>query len=163
MFSIKQLEELAKQTIENADSLQVFESIDDKDGHARFVEGNGTTITATGVEYNYVKWSLSGSHLMFVLDFTLASGNALSTDGMGASYTLPQWIYNKLFPAIEPYLDAKQFDTSYNGYAISGTRMAFYIYKHSTESRVEIKNIAFDASANDNHCRVVFDFLIDNE
>ena len=133
----------------------------DKDGHPRFIEGAGENTAVTGVTYNYSKWSLSGSHLMIVLDVMIAGDTALSTNDFDTTFDIPKWIYDKLYPAIGVYLDAKNFDTSYNGYGLSGTQIGFYIYKDN--GKLRLRNISYTASSADEHCRVVFDFLIDNE
>ena len=133
----------------------------DAEGHPRFIEGDGENTEITGITYNYTKWSLSGSHLMIVLDVMIAASTSLATNDFDTLFEVPQWIYDKLYPAISSYLDAKNFDTSYNGYGLSGTQIGFYIYKDN--GKLRLRNISYTASSADEHCRVVFDFLIDNE
>ena len=78
--------------------LKAFENIVDKDGHKRFIEGDLEEIEHEGVTFNYAKWSLSGSHLMIVIACSLANGTAVTSSWGVGNVTLPQWVYDKIYP-----------------------------------------------------------------
>lgn len=143
-------------------SVYDFEHIVDKDGHNRFIEGNGTPTTFEGVTYNYTKWSLSGTHLMLVCDIKIAGETALATNDITVDFAIPKWVFDKLFPSIDPYLDAKKSDIRVSGYVVSGLSIESYCYKVS-ESTIRICSLAHTAGASDEYARIEFDFLIDNE
>ena len=98
-------EEQVKKMIQNALSsgqmkdVKVFEDIVDKDGHARFIEGDIDLAATTpeGVTKVYGKWSLSGSHLMIVLAGVIADGTTIG-GAIWAKVNMPSWIINKIYP-----------------------------------------------------------------
>ena len=158
MFSKNQLEELALKTIENADSLQVFESIDDKDGHARFIEGSITS-EAEGLTITYGKWSLSGSHLMFVLAGTYAENTTL-TDGdvLGVANNIPDWIKDKIYPIKDPVVESSLFE----GMNSDWTTYNLTVLLNKMANMVIVKNGTITLSKA-GAFRFAFDLLIDNE
>lgn len=74
----------------------LFETITDRHGNKRFIEGNLTTSEIVGVTYNYAKWSLSGTHLMLVLGFTIDPNTTIVVNTVLASVVLPQFIRDKI-------------------------------------------------------------------
>lgn len=73
----------------------ICENFNDKNGNARFVEGNITVDTQEGLNISYAKWSLSGSHLMIVIAGDVISGyNA--TLSLKTQINLPNYIRNKI-------------------------------------------------------------------
>ena len=78
----------------------------DKDGHKRFVNGNGVPAEITGFTASYCKWSVSDSHLMIVLAGTFADESELQNSGL-AEYDLPSWIKDKISPVWSVYIEAK--------------------------------------------------------
>lgn len=73
-----------------------LESIVDKDGNPRFVEGDITMETIEGITQTYGKWSLSGTHLMLVLAGTIANNTILSGTPKFATISLSSYILNKV-------------------------------------------------------------------
>ena len=92
--------------------LKAFENIVDKDGHKRFIEGPITGITITGLTFTYNRWSLSGSHLLYVVAGKIDNGAVLPNQTLCRAY-LPQWILDKIIPVASTRLDIKTI-TCYN-------------------------------------------------
>ena len=157
MFSIKQLEELAKQTIENTDSLKVFENITDEKGHKRFVEGNITTSSIEGVSFTYGKWSLSGSHLLVVLCASIEDETVIPFTQLG-QFELPQWIADYLVPLYTDVISAKTESL----FAQDGTSQSMSIYTTKTGNIVKIISGGLTLTS-DRNIRIALDFLIDND
>ena len=160
MFSKNQLEELAKQTIENASELKVFENITDEAGHKRFIEGNGTPLEQEGFTSVYCKWSLSGSHLLMVLAGTIASGTTLALNTLLAKFTLPSWIQSKIYGVKVNLLEYKAVACITDSYTTE--TMNVYFDKMSDGVGIYVNVSAFTATSNDAF-RVELDLLIDNE
>lgn len=171
MWTDRQVRSMAVDSVEEKEDLKVFENIVDKDGHKRFIEGNGTptavedneTPTAVeGVTFNYAKWSLSGSHLMVVCDIKITAETVLSNNSISVDFTPPKWVLDKLYPSINPYLDAKKIDVRTAGYVVSGSYLDCYCYIND-ETDIRISNLAHTAGEADEYVRIEFDFLVDNE
>lgn len=77
----------------------LFEKIKDKDGHLRFIDGDGTPLSLSGVSTTYCKWSLSGTHLMLVVAFYVEDGVTIPQYAQIGQYNLPEWILNKIVSA----------------------------------------------------------------
>lgn len=134
-----------------------LENIVDKDGHKRFIEGDFTPETISGVTYTYHKWSLSGTHLMFVLAGTIADTTALPFSAL-AYITLPSWIFNKIYPTYGIVIERKsQLFGSSDTTTQSGTAILF---KDTTQIRISLASITMTATRS---FRIAFDLLIDNE
>ena len=140
-----------------------LEGILDKDGHQRFIEGNGTNGEHSGISYDYSKWSLSGSHLMLVLAGTI-DANALLPDNVAlTSFELPEWIRNKIYTvAGYQVIEAKEISVW-----ISGTISEAYkeqILLQKTSTGVLIAKATRTQTASESECkfRIQFDLLIDN-
>ena len=73
-----------------------LEGILDKDGHARFVEGAGTTTALTGFEFTYARWSLSGTHLMLVLAGNVEANTSLADNTDIVTFAVPSWVLDKI-------------------------------------------------------------------
>jgi hypothetical protein len=141
-----------------------LESIVDKDGNLRFVEGNITMETIEGVTQTYGKWSLSGTHLMIALVFTVDADTVLPSSRAIARITLPQFILDKITPLDQnEYVDGKIFymrgktnwwQTTYN-LNIMLAKNPNYIYFSTTS--------AIPTITNDCVVRIQFDLLIDDE
>ena len=161
MFSLKQLQEIAKSTIENADSLKIFENIVDEDGHERFIEGNGSVeASRTDIHTKYLKWSLSGSHLMLVACFEVDNG-ATFAGGRPFIFELPQWIMDKIVPVwnnryIINYTGAfygDDFTSQSYGCVLDKVDNKLKFYFHTGSLTLTKKRAT----------RIEFDLLIDNE
>lgn len=152
-------------SIDEDSKVAIFENIVDKDGHNRFIECDIELLSnlPSGTEKLYGKWSLSGSHLMIVVAFSLVNG-AVMTAGTSSSFiadiVIPEWIYNKIVPLysniIAPY-------TVFKAFGSGGVTQNIEIrcIKQS-ENTLRIDSYNFTAS-DDRTIRVQFDLLIDNE
>jgi hypothetical protein len=87
-----------------------LESIVDKDGNPRFVEGNITMNTIEGVTQTYGKWSLSGTHLMIAIVFEADANTVLPSTSVITLIPLPKFIADKITPLDQTtYIEGKLF------------------------------------------------------
>lgn len=137
-----------------------FENITDKDGHKRFIEDNITMETIEGVTQTYGKWSLSGSHLMIVITFSVENGINFPATTI-ATVNIPSWIVEKI---VNVFVNAtyvcieriKGYDATVN------TQELLCVLRKTTGGSIEINTGSLTlTSAKD--FRVEFDLLIDNE
>lgn len=136
-----------------------FEKIKDADGHLRFVEENLDTATISGVTFTYSKWSLSGSHLMFVLAGTVENGTTIANATQMATSGMPAWIFNKIYPVFATEgIELKEFYLYDNSY---GTQIGKAVLRKQTNFMeiVLADNITLTANRG---FRIQFDLLIDN-
>lgn len=132
----------------------------DKNGNKRFIEGEGTPATITGMTITYNKWSLSGTHLMIVVAGTFYN----NLDGINElmSYTFPDWINNKIM-AISPNGEIERYKPIYYRYITQAVYQSNAIIK-KTDSGVSIfQGSSIDASQEKVVFRIQFDLLIDSE
>lgn len=162
MYSKPQLLEAVEQEAE-VNGLKAFENIVDKDGHKRFIEGEGEEMAdyPAGFTTTYSKWSLSGNHLMLVLAGTIEASSSINTSQI-FKFTLPQWIYDKLYPSIDPYLDFKSIPTTSSGFSTTDT-FTVCLVKQINSTEVRITALAKNFAASKTAFRIAFDFIIDNE
>lgn len=160
-------EEQVKKIIQNALSsgqmkdVKVFEEIVDKDGHARFIEGEmDTRAFSDGVEFSYAKWSLSGSHIMFVLAGKINNATSWSFTNV-CDVDLPEWIYNKIVAYPSNYIDSKNFPVANVDYNTNQSLTVFF-QKIPNLKKLRFYFASFTATA-DRYFRIAFDLLIDNE
>ena len=136
-----------------------FENIEDSEGNKRFIEGNGTPATITGVTSAYCKWSLSGSHLMFVYAGTCDDETVLPAEDL-VTFELPSWILSKIYPV---------FDT--NKIAIIPVKLYGSDWQTQDANLIVLKYqnyIIFYLTSSvtlnaDRSFRIQFDLLIDND
>lgn len=133
---------------------QLFENITDSAGNKRFVEGDITMETIEGVTQTYGKWSLSGSHLMIVVCFDIASNTTLSNAQLLFSLRPNDFIYNKITPLHSDNVDRRTcFDSRGN--------KSINVVLTKTNNLLSVRNVtAFTADA-DRTFRVQFDLIID--
>ena len=141
-----------------------LEGILDKDGHARFIEGDGTSTTQEGLTVSYCKWSLSGSHLMLVFAGALDANYVLTDNQTTALFALPEWIMNKIFP-VAGYNTIEIKDVNvFNSSSISiAYTEKLAIQKLSNGIGIFIPQRAQTAPAYQTTFRAQFDLLIDND
>lgn len=141
----------------------IFENITDKDGHKRYVEGSGTVINMPeGFEVLYNKWSLSGSHLMFVLYLKNPSEDTtVATFGIKVNYDLPQWIKDKIYTPSSSYAVAFNDFIQITAGATAGDKMKFAVRKDNDV--ISVDKYYQDTFKGGAYTRVSFDLLIDNE
>ena len=145
--------------------LQPMESVKDTDGHNRFASGSGEVIApnfSSDATYEYVGWSLSGKHLMFVASGVITNANISANDTL-LSYTIPQWIKDKIkaiyqsqtvveIKAIKAWTNSVDNPTDFN----------VGLVKSATEGVMTIKtfNAISVASGTYKNYRIVFDLEI---
>lgn len=141
------------------DKLECFDNIVDKDGHKRFVEGNITCPIMDGVTFNYAKWSLSGTHLMFVIAFH-AEDNAVITNNSFEAQDMPSWIKSKLIPIFRStYIDLKTFQSRADA---DLTQQSFSVSLQNDNSYIKINVLTGFTITKACGCRIQFDLIIDN-
>lgn len=150
-----------------------FENITDKNGHKRFQEWDGAVHIAFASKnptINYLKCSLSGSHMMFVACFSLKYVEGGNNNIVGGSwlfvYTLPKWICDKI---ITLYSDGDLGTISYrniemiqHGELLSGDhkfRLSKFNDNQILVANAPGGNLSYTA---DTTFRVQFDLIIDN-
>ena len=139
-----------------------FENIIDKEGHKRFIEGNGDAATAVdGLTISYNKWSLSGSHIMFVLAGTFSNATVLLANIDLVSFTLPTWIVNKIIPIWgNNFIEEKNV----YGYANDWTSQSISIVLlRKNDNKIYIRSTRAATFTADRNFRIQFDLLIDSE
>lgn len=75
-----------------------LETIIDNNGNKRFIGGNGTPGNVPGMTIASSKWVLNGTNLIFEIFGSFS--NNLSGGEVISSFTLPDWISNKIVPAL---------------------------------------------------------------
>ena len=154
------------QAIGNIEELPVFENIVDKDGHKRFIEGDITMNTITGITQTYGKWSLCGTHLMIVLSFTVANGSTIGTTAFALIEDIPSWIMDKIIPSgdTEKQVAVKYADEWTDTNYPQTQHLYCGIQKVSNGTALQIArwggSVSFEA---DTFFRLQFDLIIDNE
>lgn len=159
---------VSKDKLELTGDVKCFENIVDKDGHKRFIEGEGTTPTITltgeGNTYDilYSKWSLSGTHLMIVLSFIVnPTSDTKITDIQWALSDIPEWVADKIVATSSNIVDRKQsylFDESGN----TLQEMTMSIMKDNDDT-IRLTNLSQSAEYDEPFMmRVQLDLLIDN-
>jgi hypothetical protein len=133
-----------------------LESIVDKDGNHRFIEGDITMESVSGVTQTYGKWSLSGTHLMIVVSGVIVNGTSLTSDVKLAYITLPMWIFNKV-PLLFADVVMRNSFTIYND---DWTSQGVTPKLIKANDRLLIESNAITATA-DRNFRFQFDILID--
>ena len=136
----------------------LFENITDKHGNPRFVEGDITMNTITGVTQTYGKWSLSGTHLMIVVSGTIASNTKINNL---LNIELPNYIMDKIKPLFATnYIEMKTFQTYANDWSTQA--MTVQSAKINNRFVVNASGSGFTATK-DRAFRIQFDILIDDE
>ena len=136
----------------------LLEDIEDSAGNKRFVEGDGTPKTISGVTSTYCKWSLSGSHLMIVFAGSINTSTTISGTRL-AEYTIPSFIYNKIYPTFGDVIEIKTLNAyPESGATPQGGAVWFYkkndiIYLYYNDSTTFTGSIRY--------FRLQFDLLID--
>ena len=156
-YLIKTLEGVDKKIQGDADNINLMENIVDSNGNKRFVEGNITIDTLSGVTQTYGKWSLSGSHLMIVIALQIASGTALTTSDRVAILSLPSWVVGKIKAIYGNYVSRNTFPGIGAG---TDHNYEFTLRKISDIISVYYTNFTTTRAEN---IRIQFDLVIDNE
>lgn len=152
----KKVDELEKQS-GNADKL---ESIVDNNGNKRFVEGDGTYESISGVTINYCKWSLSGTHFMCVVSGTINSGTIVNYPVL-ANYTIPSYVYSKIITITSNIIEIKTL-SAYSSSA-AAVEMEARFRKNDNNSLDIYVPGQYTITGNNRTFRLQFDLLIDAE
>ena len=155
MWSKNELKAIADTQAKNVE--KDITTLVDAQGHNRFVEGDiDLRESVTQITKLYGKWSLSGSHLLIVLAFSVANGTAVSSQTI-ASVNIPDWVLDKIVPLFGNNVDLKTFAAFGSDSSIQNVNAYIDI-----DSGLRIYLASFTASA-DRTCRIAFDLLIDND
>ena len=79
------------------------ENLVDSKGRNRFIVGNGNPGNVTGLTVNSSKWALNGNNLVFEILGTFSG--ALSGFDVLSTFTLPDWIINKIVTPVRNVVD----------------------------------------------------------
>lgn len=135
-----------------------LDDIVDSAGNKRFVEGNGTPATINGATFSYCKWSLSGTHLMLVLAGTVDNGTTITTLSKLATFTLPTWILNKIYPVWDNAYTEIKTVPMYNNVGSSQDQLVTLKKNSTTLEMITMNSVSYNANRG---FRIQFDLLID--
>lgn len=134
-------------------------TLTDSKGNPRFIEGDGTPRTQTGLTSDYCKWSLSGTHLMVVFAANVANATSL-TGGSVVTFTLPDFIKNKIVGLVDTAIEVKKIVM----YAYDlGNQQTFDCILRKTNDGLSVNIISTVTLTADRAFRLQFDLLIDSE
>ena len=163
MWTDREIRSMAVNSVENKSNLKVFENIVDKDGHKRFIEGNlANIIEGEGIDVTYAKWSLSGTHLMIVMQMTTSVGASFTYGDILGRVNLPTWALTKVVAVwgagyIEniavPFRDSTWSDTQ---------NLSCVLVKDTDNLKLMISG-NLSITTKDKTGRIQFDLLIDDE
>jgi hypothetical protein len=136
----------------------LFETITDRHGNPRFIEGAITMNTISGITQTYGKWSLSGTHLMMVVCVDME--NVTLANNTLAFINLPTFIKDKITPLWRnQYVDRKTFTAWTDG----GNATSINCYLSKNNDYIGINFQSTTSITTLNHMRIQFDLLIDDE
>lgn len=97
----------------------LMDDIVDSYGRKRFIEGDATLSSIEGITITYCKWSLSGTHLMYVVAGNIANGTTIPDNKPICSAELPKWVIDKIVPYSNQWVDNKTLEIHTNAYTIA--------------------------------------------
>ena len=146
--------------VDGTELTTLMSNIVDSHGNKRFVEGNGAVVTTIeGLTITYSKWSLSGSHIMFVLLGTFANATELTINTDLVSFTLPTWILNKIIPVWGVNIENKSFDAYANDWSVQNGIVAL----RKIDNKIFIRATNAVTFTAERSFRIQFDLLIDSD
>lgn len=145
----------SKEEIEKA-SKATLEDIVDTAGNKRFIEGALTTGTFTAIKFTYARWSLSGTHLMLVVNFDTTNATSVNIGAVLAEAELPSYILNKIVGNVLDWKYANIFDSSTQTDNIG-------VYLKKDNNVLKITSAQNKSLMMNNTARIQFDLLIDSE
>ena len=151
MFSEKQIKEFIQNEPKDIATL-----IDDN-GHERFIEGDIAPNESLPYTPIYFKWSLSGSHLMIVLFYSVANAATIPADTNLCEFELPSWVMDKIYPFTSNIVERKS--VPYNNLT-GGTQNSIFTLRKGT-STLFITQYASVTMSDDKFIRLSFDLIID--
>ena len=139
---------------------KIFEVIEDSNDHVRFVEGSGIDSSLSGLTTVFNKWSLSGSHIMFVIAGTIDTGTTVNNGNLFSTIVLPSWIRDKIIPVFATYyVEIKDIDF----YADDFTKQTMAISLEKRDNVIYIRQSGTSTTFDKTRMfRIQFDLLIDN-
>jgi len=152
--------------LESGGKAKIFENIVDKDGHARFIEGDIVLTPQVPSTFAKVfgKWSLSGSHLMLVFIMTMPNGGVLPefTVFANTSEKMPKWNYDKIYALFgsQNNIIAEEI---FRAFANNGLTQNLGVRLIKTNDYLQLQNTSSLTLDSDKTIRIAFDLLIDNE
>lgn len=132
----------------------------DSNGNPRFIEGEGEGIAQEGITISYCKWSLSGTHLMLAVAGTIANNTTFPSNTAFGTYTLPDFIYNKIKAMFSNFIDRKSI--AIYGTDYSPQTVILNLAKLS-DNKIAMQSASTFTSASEKLFRFQFDLLIDSE
>lgn len=135
-----------------------LETIKDKNGNLRFIEGNVAIPTISGLTFTYNKWSISGTHLMIVLAGEIEDATTISADEL-LNIDLPQWIKDKIFTTSGIIVYSQS--ATLMAMDLSTTQWLLYLQKPN-DNTINIYNTEITTTKK-YYFRTQFDLLIDAE
>ena len=158
-YLIKGLEEAyAKTSGGTGSTINLMDNIIDYKGNKRFIEGSLTlTKEVEGITYNFMKWSLSGTHLMIVLTGVIDNSIVVSPDDY-FTVDLPKWIRDKIFTIAGRQVERKAATLTATDY--STQTMYISLTKENDTIGLYFETVTLSKRR---FFRVQFDLLIDNE
>ena len=158
MWSKNELKSIANTQAKNVE--KDITTLVDGVGHPRFIEGDGVPLEQEGYTDVYCKWSLSGTHIMFVVAGNIADTTTITNGASFGVFELPEWIMDKIYPVFANELEIKVVTTYASDW--SSQDMACDLAKVDGKMKIRLVGGNFTASA-DRNFRAQFDLLIDNE
>ena len=143
------------------EEIQAQTSIDnlvDSKGRNRFIGGNGTPRDITGLTIASSKWTLNGNNLIFEI-LGQFSGSLSGFDVL-STFTLPEWIINKIVTPVSNIVDILTFqmisieDASGTTIRLQVTKDGNNIY-FSNVTNININSISL--------FKIRYNIIIDNE
>lgn len=141
--------------------VKIYEDIKDKDGHYRFIEGDGTPEEITGLTTVYCKWSLSGSHLMMVFAASVASATTITNGSLLCQFALPTWVMDKIYPVWGVQNNLEVVSGAAYGEDWSTQNFGYVVQKDTTA--IKFKKVNDITTTAKRSFRFECDLLIDND
>ena len=140
-----------------------IEDLVDADGHKRFISGEMTLPTITGVTFSFAGWSLSGTHLQIVVAGKMTTDATFTFQQLGTCKDLPQWVIDKIYPFgdSENIVDNKRVPIMYDQVLDSTLSLWCGLTKVSNQIIVATWQSATPVITQDGYFRVAFDLIID--
>ena len=145
--------------ITTANGFVTVEADGDVSARPLIVEGDGVPLEQEGVTITYCKWSLSGTHLMIVLAGSFANTTVIANNKILASYAIPSYILDKIYPVWLTFMEAKNIDV----YGQDWTKQQIFIKFGKENPGLTITTGSALTLTADRNFRIQFDLLIDNE
>lgn len=138
----------------------LLENIKDASGNLRFIEGDGTINTLEGLTINYSKWSLSGTHLMFVVAGSILDTTNIPVNTRIIDFSIPKWVFDKVVAVIGSDIDKKVINAYGTDYTTQSLTLT--LIKRTLTETIAITSQSITLTK-DRSFRIQFDLLIDNE